>query len=514
MGPSKKSGERLVKDHGRNITSFAQPTPLGARSNSRDLLPDVQSNNQAYVATAQERSHHDQPVPDNNDLGAEAVGPRTSSREVSFSQYRVTDEENHLGLSMFGEIILRFDAMIRELKEEINSIKEDVRANRDRLTDAELGNNQTPRRAPGVRDGTGTLPSSVPFRGPSISHAPYSAAPMMVMPSSGISLFKAEISASHPLQRSQELEAWMKQIENVTQPSTGEAMCQMARMMCRGTPEPHCYKGNGIILMQSVTRIFSPAECFYKVSLNGCVKLWRRETMHLQTNSCIVLSSCEIPESAFHTYNHAHNRRDTATASLTAVHEFGRKDAVFAVVNVDTASLCPDDRSDRPFQQRQGNSRGSSSAGVTRISIALQTEDGMQPAVTPVENVALLDEQAVRQAQRDDPTWRLLIALLTDGALPPPGAPLPLDDFEIKDELLYRLRRLPDRLVHQLVVPTTLQGLVIKQVHDEAHPGVYRTYCNFSTLAKFVNDARALHYDGASFRMHQTSITPSRIIIS
>lgn len=119
------------------------------------------------------------------------------------------------------------------------------------------------------------------------------------------------------------------------------------------------------------------------------------------------------------------------------------------------------------------------------LSRAFVEEDCQAADVAPVENVALLDEQAVRQAQRDDPTWRPLIAFLTDGALPPPGASLPLDDFEMKDKLLYRLRRLPDRLVHQLVVPTTLQGLAIKQVHDEAHPGVYRTYCK---LQEQLND--------------------------
>lgn len=60
---------------------------------------------------------------------------------------------------------------------------------------------------------------------------------MMVMPHSGISLFKAEISVSCPLQRWQELEAEMKQIENVMQPFTREAMCKMAHMMCRRTAE-------------------------------------------------------------------------------------------------------------------------------------------------------------------------------------------------------------------------------------------------------------------------------------
>lgn len=61
--------------------------------------------------------------------------------------------------------------------------------------------------------------------------------PVLVMLQPGITLFKAEVPTSQPLQRSQELEAWIKQIENVTQPSTGEAMCQMARVMCRGTAE-------------------------------------------------------------------------------------------------------------------------------------------------------------------------------------------------------------------------------------------------------------------------------------
>jgi len=231
MRPTKNS-ERLAREQGRNVTSFALPTPTAAHSNSVNVVPDVQSNE---VCVAPEQLHEpviDHPV----EVTVDAVGPRTSSRDASFSQCRVIDEANHLSLSMFDELMMRFDSMTRELKGEISSIREQVRANGGRLDDMQFGN-LTPRSAPEVASDPAVASTSVPFRRPFVPHAPRSTAPMMVMPHSGITLFKSEISASHPLQRSQELEAWMKQIENVTQPSTGEAMCQMARMMCRGTAE-------------------------------------------------------------------------------------------------------------------------------------------------------------------------------------------------------------------------------------------------------------------------------------
>lgn len=63
-----------------------------------------------------------------------SAGPRTSSRDVFFSKCRLTDEANHFSLSLFDELMMRFDTMTRELKREINSLKLHVRANSDCLS--------------------------------------------------------------------------------------------------------------------------------------------------------------------------------------------------------------------------------------------------------------------------------------------------------------------------------------------------------------------------------------------
>jgi len=138
---------------------------------------------------------------------------------------------------MFDEMMMRFEAMSRDIKVQFDAMREDVRENRDRLNGIEHFVTQVPRSSCHAHMARDSIPQ-YPSRDSSAPQPmPHISSPVLVMPQSGITLFKAEVPASQPLQRSQELEAWIKQIENVTQPSTGEAMCQMARVMCRGTAE-------------------------------------------------------------------------------------------------------------------------------------------------------------------------------------------------------------------------------------------------------------------------------------
>lgn len=49
--------------------------------------------------------------------------------------------------------------------------------------------------------------------------------------------FKAEISAAFPLKRNQEVESWLRAIENLVKPANDEAYIRAARASCRGTAD-------------------------------------------------------------------------------------------------------------------------------------------------------------------------------------------------------------------------------------------------------------------------------------
>ncbi|XP_037783720.1 uncharacterized protein LOC119579946 [Penaeus monodon] len=91
------------------------------------------------------------------------------------------------------------------------------------------------------------------------------------------------------------------------------------------------------------------------------------------------------------------------------------------------------------------------------------------------------DPQQVAEAQRDDPLWREVIEYLRERRAPRRRLLFPLDEFELRDGLLYHNRVLPERVVQQLVlIPRALRRKVLEFVHGDrtaAHPGVFRTYC-------------------------------------
>jgi len=60
--------------------------------------------------------------------------------------------------------------------------------------------------------------------------------------------------------------------------------------------------------------------------------------------------------------------------------------------------------------------------------------------------------------------------------------PLNLEEFEMRDDLLYYLRVLPGRVISQLVIPCNLRNTALDAVHADAataHPGIFRMYCRF-----------------------------------
>ncbi|ROT73944.1 hypothetical protein C7M84_007587 [Penaeus vannamei] len=100
------------------------------------------------------------------------------------------------------------------------------------------------------------------------------------------------------------------------------------------------------------------------------------------------------------------------------------------------------------------------------------------------------DPDDLRRHQLEDPLWKEVIEYLEERYLPRRRLPLTLEEFELRDGILYHVRHLPDRVLHQLVVPKTLRGSAMHLVHSSAtagHPGVYRTYCKLRDYFYFPN---------------------------
>jgi len=94
-------------------------------------------------------------------------------------------------------------------------------------------------------------------------------------------------------------------------------------------------------------------------------------------------------------------------------------------------------------------------------------------------DLAIAEPTALREAQLKDPVWHEVIKFLEGSALPQKRLPTFLDEFELKDGVLYHLKVCSDKIIHRLVIPKTLQKEAIRISHDStiaAHPGIFRTY--------------------------------------
>jgi len=119
-------------------------------------------------------------------------------------------------------------------------------------------------------------------------------------------------------------------------------------------------------------------------------------------------------------------------------------------------------------------------------------EDG-----SPVQLAALaiteLSPEYIAQKQLQDPQLADLRRYLIDGTVPKKKWPLPLEEFEVKDGVLHRLKHLPDRVTYQLVVPNSLKNSALKVAHLPplaSHPGVQRTYENAKVMYYWANMLR------------------------
>jgi len=61
--------------------------------------------------------------------------------------------------------------------------------------------------------------------------------PAYIVNRDSIPIFRGETSANNPLKRNQELETWIRAIENMTRPATDEALLRTAKAHCRGNAD-------------------------------------------------------------------------------------------------------------------------------------------------------------------------------------------------------------------------------------------------------------------------------------
>jgi len=116
-----------------------------------------------------------------------------------------------------------------------------------------------------------------------------------------------------------------------------------------------------------------------------------------------------------------------------------------------------------------------------------------QVATVDVHNVSP-QELATQQSQ--DPKFKEILDYLKSGTVPKRKLPSALSDFELKDDILYRLLHLPDKTVFQLCVPERLRKSALRTAHTPPlamHPGIQRTYGNLRNMYYWLNmmaDAR------------------------
>ncbi|ROT82779.1 hypothetical protein C7M84_024065 [Penaeus vannamei] len=127
-----------------------------------------------------------------------------------------------------------------------------------------------------------------------------------------------------------------------------------------------------------------------------------------------------------------------------------------------------------------GSSSGDS-RGALGMASSTPIDDGSEPdsLMADFEDRPLLQPDLVERHQRDDPLWQQLIEYLEEGRLPPRRIPLPLDQFELRDRVLYHVKSNNERALLQLVIPRSLRGAALDAVHavpSAGHQGVHRTY--------------------------------------
>ena len=95
-------------------------------------------------------------------------------------------------------------------------------------------------------------------------------------------------------------------------------------------------------------------------------------------------------------------------------------------------------------------------------------------------DLATQDTAVLREEQLKDPNLAALIRYLEGDRGPPQDRPAaPLDEFALRDGVLYKLAVLPERIIYKLYIPRHLKEKAVKMAHASpiaGHPGIHRTF--------------------------------------
>ena len=115
--------------------------------------------------------------------------------------------------------------------------------------------------------------------------------------------------------------------------------------------------------------------------------------------------------------------------------------------------------------------------------------DLLSRAVTAID-LATVDPEQFRTLQLEDPMCRDLINFLESKSVPRVKIPAALDEFELREGVVYHVRELPSGLISQLVLPPKVRSAAMKIVHSSStagHPGVFRTFKRLKDFYWFPN---------------------------
>jgi len=124
------------------------------------------------------------------------------------------------------------------------------------------------------------------------------------------------------------------------------------------------------------------------------------------------------------------------------------------------------------------------------LSRHVATLEEEQMLVTSTFKITDLLPEALAKQQLEDPQLIDLRRYLIDGVVPKKKLPLTLEEFEVKEGVIYRMRHLLDQTLYQLVVPASLKNSALKAAHLPplaSHPGIHRTYENAKSMFYWVN---------------------------
>jgi len=123
---------------------------------------------------------------------------------------------------------------------------------------------------------------------------------------------------------------------------------------------------------------------------------------------------------------------------------------------------------------------------IYKPGAAHHVPDMLSRAVATIDLSAVNPEQ-FRTMQLRDPMCRDLIEFLEGQRVPRAKIHAALDEFELKDGVLYHIRDLPSGLVSQLVLPPNAAMKIVHNSSTAGHPGVFRTFQRLKDFYWFPN---------------------------